>query len=317
MGSALGTAHRAVGTTISLRTPLARKDRAHLIEGMFGVTTSDDYQPVTWVGRHPVHVTTLLVALHVFLMVLTCFLTAFGAAGFLNFLIFDSAQVLGMGRVWQIVTYAFVHVPYSGTALLWFAVEMYMLFAFGREVERAIGRRAFIVLYALLLWVPTLFLTLAGFWARLGMAGSGMIHFGIFIAFATIFPNVEMFLRIQAKWVALILAGIGTLAALALHDWASMLLLWTTIPAAMLFIHLRGSGPELAWWSELKSRWQPKPKFQVVPRATPRRVVEPENVHESIDPVLDKISKQGINSLTASERRALERARNRLLKNSK
>ena len=27
---------------------------------MFGVTTSDDYQPVTWVGRHPVHVTTLL-----------------------------------------------------------------------------------------------------------------------------------------------------------------------------------------------------------------------------------------------------------------
>src|SRR5437868_4553822 len=55
MGSALGTAHRAVATTMSLRTPLARKDRAHLIEGMFGVTTTDDYQPVTWVGRHPVH----------------------------------------------------------------------------------------------------------------------------------------------------------------------------------------------------------------------------------------------------------------------
>ena len=283
---------------------------------MFGVTTSDDYQPVTWVGRHPVHVTTLLVALHVFLMVATCFLTAFGATGFLNFLIFDSAQVLGMGRVWQIITYAFVHAPYSGSALLWFAVEMYMLFAFGREVERSLGRRAFIVLYVLLLWVPTLFLTLAGLWTRLGMAGSGMIHFGIFIAFATIFPNVEMLLRIQAKWIALILVGIGTLTALALHDWASMLLLWTTIPTAILFIQLHGMGPEIVWWSDLKSRWQPKPKFHVVPRATPRRVVEPENVHESIDPVLDKISKQGINSLTASERRALERARNRLLKKS-
>jgi hypothetical protein len=82
----------------------------------------------------------------------------------------------------------------------------------------------------------------------------------------------------------------------------------------VVFAQLRGIGPELAWWSNVKSRLQPKPKFHVVPRSTPRRVVEPENVHESIDPVLDKISKHGINSLTASERRALDRARNRLLK---
>src|SRR5687768_12506652 len=93
---------------------------------MFGVTTSDDYQPVTWVGRHPVHVPLLLVAVHVFLMVVACVLSAFGAAGVLGLFIFDSAQVLGLGRVWQIVTYAFVHLPYSGMALLWFAVEMYM-----------------------------------------------------------------------------------------------------------------------------------------------------------------------------------------------
>ncbi|HEX7517144.1 MAG TPA: rhomboid family intramembrane serine protease [Chthoniobacterales bacterium] len=283
---------------------------------MFGVTTSDDYQPVTWVGRHPVHVTTLLVAVHVLLMVLTCFLSAFGGAGFLNLVIFDSAQVVALGRVWQIVTYAFVHAPYSGMALLWFAFEMYMLFVFGREVERFIGRRAFLGLYALLLWVPTVFLTVAGLWTRLGVAGSITLHFGIFVAFAAIHPNVEMLLRIQAKWVALILVAIGTLAALANHDWASIIMLWTTIATAVVFIRLRGIGPELVWWSDLKSRWQPKPKFHVVPRSAPRRVVETENVHESIDPVLEKISKQGINSLTASERRALDRARARLLKKS-
>ena len=282
---------------------------------MFGVTTSDDYQPVTWVGRHPVHVTQLLVGVHVLLMVLTCFLLAFGAAGFLSLIIFDSAQVISLGRVWQIVTYAFVHVP-SGMGLFWFAVEMYMLFVFGREVERFIGRRAFIGLYALLLWVPTVFLTVAGLWTRLGVAGSITLHFGVFVAFAAIYPQAEMLLRIQAKWVALILAGIGTLAALANHDWASIIMLWTTIATAVAFIRLRGIGPELVWWSDLKSRWQPKPKFHVVPRSAPRRAVEPENVHESIDPVLEKISKQGINSLTASERRALDRARNRLLKKS-
>jgi len=282
---------------------------------MFGVTTSDDYQPVTWVGRHPVHVTLLLVGVHVLLMVVACFLLAFGAAGFLSLIIFDSAQVISLGRVWQIVTYAFVHVP-SGMGLFWFAVEMYMLFVFGREVERFIGRRAFIGLYALLLWVPTVFLTIAGLWTRLGVAGSITLHFGVFVAFAAIYPQAEMLLRIQAKWVALILAGIGTLAALANHDWASIIMLWATIATAVAFIRLRGIGPELVWWSDLKSRWQPKPKFHVVPRSAPRRTVEPENVHESIDPVLEKISKQGINSLTASERRALDRARTRLLKKS-
>jgi membrane associated rhomboid family serine protease len=277
---------------------------------MFGVTTSDDYQPVTWVGRHPVHVTTLLVAVHVFTAIVACFL---GGAGILGHLAFDSALVWQRGEVWQLATYAFVHSP---SALLWFAVEMYMLFVFGREVERFVGRRAFIALYLFLLLAPTVLLSIWGLSERVGIAGSPALHFGIFIAFATIYPNVELLLRIQAKWVALALAAISTLQLLAYRDWSAMAVLWISIAMAFFFIRLRGIGPELLWWSSLKSRWQPKPKFQVVPRSTPRRAVEPENIHDSIDPVLDKISKQGINSLTASERRALDRARARLLKKS-
>ena len=280
---------------------------------MFGVTTSDDYQPLTWVGRHPVHVTTVLVAVHVFLLVVACFLLAFGVGDILGLLIFDSAQVISAGRIWQIVTYAFVHSP-GGTSLIWFAIEMYLLFMFGSEVERFLGHRAFIGLYALLLWVPTLFLTLFGFWARLGAAGSSTLHFGVFIAFVAIYPEVEVFMRIQAKWVALVLAGIGTLAALAYHDWASIIMLWTTIAAAVVFIRFRGVGHELTWWNDLRSRFQRKPKFHVVRRPESRQSTDSENVHESIDPVLDKISKQGINSLTPSERKALDRARARLLK---
>ncbi len=282
---------------------------------MFGVTTSDDYRPVTWVGRYPVDVTTLLVGLHVSLLILTCLLSAFGAAAFLNFLMFDSAQVLVLGRVWQIATYAFVHTPYSAGAMLWFAIEMYMLFAFGREVERFIGRRAFIALYALLLLIPTLLLTLTGLWMRVGISGSGVLHFGIFLAFATIYPSVEMsLLRIQMKWIALILVAIGTLAALANRDWSSLILLWTTALTAFFFIRTRGVGSEPEWWSNLKSKFQPKPRFQVVPRSAPGRTDEPEDIDSLVDPLLEKISKHGINSLTASERRTLDRARNQLLK---
>jgi len=280
---------------------------------MFGVATSDDYQPVAWMGRYPIHVTTLLVMIHVVCMVIGCFLIAVGAGSFLSALAFDSAQILHGGRLWQIATYALVHSP---SGLIWFAIEMYMLFAFGREVERFIGRRAFIALYLLLLLVPPLLLTVWGLWQRTGLAGSATIHFAIFVAFAAVYPNIELFLRIMAKWVALILVAAYSLQLLAYHGWSELAVLWLSVGLAYGFVQLRGAGPELAWLTEWKSRWRSKRSLTVVPGPTVRRVVEPENIYESIDPVLDKISKSGIGSLTASERRALDRARNRLLNKS-
>ena len=295
------------------RTWLACSERWLFISFMFGVTTSDDYRPVAWMGRYPVDVTTMLVGLHVAVAILTAVLVAFGASSVLAFLQFDSAAVWYSGQVWRLFTYAFVHAP---SALLWFAIEMYMLFVFGREVERFIGQRAYIALYLLLLVAPTVVLTLWGFWQRSALAGSPALHFGIFVAFATIYPRVEMFLRVMAKWIALILAGVYTFQLLAYHAWSDLAVVWTSIGTAFLFIELRGAGPELAWWSNLKARIGPKPKFHVVQNTRARRVVDPDDVYTSIDPILDKISKFGIGSLTANERRQLDRERDRLLKKS-
>jgi membrane associated rhomboid family serine protease len=281
---------------------------------MFGVTTSDDYRPVAWMGRYPVDVTTMLVGVHVALAVVTCILVAFGAGAVLDYLAFDSARVLYLGQVWRLVTYAFVHVPSS---LLWFAVEMYMLFVFGREVERFLGQRAYVVLYVVLLVAPTVVLTASGFWQRSLLAGSPALHFGVFVAFATIYPRVELLLRIMAKWFALILAGIYTLQLIAYHAWSDLTVVWTSIGAAFLFVELRGAGPELPWWTQLKSVIRPRPKLRIVQKASAGPPAESEDVYASIDPILDKISKSGIGSLTANERRQLDRARNRLLNEPK
>ncbi|MEP7077936.1 MAG: rhomboid family intramembrane serine protease [Chthoniobacterales bacterium] len=282
---------------------------------MFGVTTSDDYQPVTWVGRYPVHVTTLLVGIHVVCAVATSLLFAFGLSGVLTHVSFDSALVLQRGEFWQLATYAFVHSPFT---LIWFAIEMYMLFVFGREVERFIGSRAFILLYVLLLFAPTFLLSVWGFRERTGLAGSTALHLAIFVAFATIYPRVEMLLQIMAKWVALAVVGINTLMLLGGRAWPEIAVLWASVAVAFFFIRLRGIGPELVWWSNLKSRLQPRPKFQIVPKAAASRAAEPnDDVYESIDPLLEKISKHGINSLTLGERRALDRARARLLRETK
>src|SRR6266550_93512 len=289
---------------------LAQTQCAALIESMFGVTTSDDYRPVAWMGRYPVDVTTMLVGLHVAVAILTAILVAIGGGAILAYLQFDSAAVWS-GQVWRLFTYAFVHAP---SGLLWFAIEMYMLFVFGREVERFIGRRAYSALYLILLVTPAALLTIWGLWQRSALAGSPALHFGIFVAFATIYPRAELFLRIMAKWVALILAAVYTLQLLAYHAWSDLVVVWTSIGAAFLFIEWSGAGPEFAWWSAFKTRFSPKPKYRVVPKMRPTRPAESDDVYASIDPILDKISKFGIGSLTASERRQLNRERERLLK---
>jgi membrane associated rhomboid family serine protease len=267
-------------------------------------------------GRYPVDVTTMLVGVHVAAAILAAILVAFGAGSVLLWLQFDSAAIWSSGQVWRLFTYAFVHAP---SGLLWFAIEMYLLFVFGREVERFLGRRAYIALYAFLLVTPAALLTIWGLWERCAIAGSPELHFGIFIAFATIYPRVELLLRIMAKWVALILAGVYTFQLLAYHAWSDLMVLWTSISVAFLFVELNGAGPELAWWNAVKERFASKPKYHVLPKPRVRTGgsrLESEDVYTSIDPILDKISKFGIGSLTASERRQLDRERERLLKNS-
>jgi membrane associated rhomboid family serine protease len=263
-------------------------------------------------GRYPVDVTTMLVGLHVAAAILTAIFVTIGAHSILAYLQFDSAAVWS-GQVWRLFTYAFVHAP---SGLLWFAIEMYMLFVFGREVERFIGRRAYIALYLILLITPAALLTVWGLWQRSALAGSPALHFGIFVAFATIYPRAELFLRIMTKWVVLILAAVYTLQLLAYHAWSDLMVVWTSIGAAFLFIEMHGAGPELAWWDALKTRLSPRPKFHVVPKMRSSRSAEPDDVYTSIDPILDKISKSGIGSLTAGERRQLDRERERLLKKS-
>jgi len=281
---------------------------------MFGVTTSDDYRPVAWMGRYPVDVTTMLVGLHVICAVLACVVTAIpGLGGTLNYFIFDSARIWSGLQLWRLGTYAFVHFP---SGLLWFAIEMYLLFVFGREVERFIGRRGYIALYTILLIAPAVLLTVWGLWQPSRLAGSPALHFGIFVAFATIYPRAELFLRIMAKWVALILAAVYTFQLLAYHAWSDLVVVWTSIGGAFLFIEWSGAGPELAWWDALKTRFAPKPKFRVLPTTGTTRPADSDDVYASIDPILDKISKFGMGSLTASERRQLNRERERLLKKS-
>ena len=274
---------------------------------MTGYSSDEDHQPLTYFRGYPIHTATLLVIIHVATMIGTTLLQATHSGALLQALSFSSDAVIHRLFVWQYVTYAFVNVP-----SIWFAIEMVMLFHFGREVEKFIGRRAFQLMYLLLLTVTPLVLSGVGFFQPTVFAGSGSLHFAVFVAFATIYPGAALFFNVQAKWVAIILTAIYSLQYLGANYWPGLLALWANVGLAWAFIrHERGhfALPELRFWKR-------KPRFRVIrsePVREPRRAGE-SSVPTDMDALLDKIAKSGMASLTAKERARLEAAREELLK---
>jgi hypothetical protein len=276
---------------------------------MISPRSSDNDGPLTWIGSFPVHVSTVLASVHGATLILTALAMAAGAESALQAFVFSSSAVVNEFSLWQLATYAFVHMP-----PYWlFLIELYLLVVFGREIEAYLGRGAFIRFYLTLLLAPTLLFTGAEWlgW-HTNYAGSSALHFGVFIAFALIYPTAEMFFGIQAKWIALALLAINSLQCLALSDYEALAVLAVNSVAACLFI-ARFQG-RLAL--NLPSRRQQTPARQSSassPKNVPTASPEEDDLHGSIDPILDKISRSGIASLTARERERLEKARHKLI----
>lgn len=267
---------------------------------MIADRNSGNTSPLTWVGAFPVYASTVLAAVHVATMVLTALAFAFGARGLVESAFpFSSRAVLEHLAVWQVVTYAFVHPPQ-----LLFLLEIYLLVVFGREIESFLGRNAFLRLYAVLLLLPPLVLlaaALAGFPSF--FMGSSALHFGVFIAFATLYPAAQIFFSIQARWMALALLAFAALQCLAYSMRTDLSVLLLDSAAAFAVVQLlRGQ-----WVIALPAR---RSHLQVVrPQDNGERVTPP----ASIDSILEKISQSGMASLTARERAQLERARAELI----
>ena len=285
---------------------------------MMGFDATDDQEPLGYVGGYPIDAATLLLVVHSVALVLATLLLAFGASSFLNVFAFSSETILTKGWVWQFITYAFVHVPGSPLSLLLFAAEMYFaLFIFGREVERYLGRRTFCLIYAALILTAPLVLTVCGLVNKTNYpyADSWILHLALFVSYATIYPNAAVFWTVPCKWmVALILGGFG-LYCLAYHNWSLLMVAWVSALVAYFATRTAGVGDELPLFSNLRQKFQARPaprlpKTKLLSRGEP----ESEDVLGSVDAILEKISGQGMSSLTPGERATLERARVSLLK---
>jgi membrane associated rhomboid family serine protease len=248
-------------------------------------------------------------------VVLLLLLTLFTAPGVVGFLEFSPAQALT--RPWTFVTYMFVH-----GGLLHLAGNMLMLFVFGSPVEHRMGSRAFILYYLYCgVGAAVLGLALSSFMPVSPFIGSSGAILGVALAFAMYWPDAELIafpipIPMRARtFVAFLVALDVVLWWLTPNDGIAHVAHVGGAVFGYLFFRLQG----------LSSRGTvppPRPVERVVvvqsggaestrpsPAAPPRpqrRRVDADPVAAEVDRVLDKISAQGLGSLTPGERRFLD-----------
>ena len=274
---------------------------------------SDDYRPLFWTSGTPVYANTLMVIAHVvsFVVCAIC-ISIFGFHTIYNNLSLDTEQVWH-GQVWRLFSYIAFDPYFFAQRSLWFLWSMLLLYFFGREVEQFAGRKTYFKLYAALVLIPAMLLCLLGLWSPQVHLNCFEAIFGFFIAFATIYPGaipMLMWLPFRCSVLAWIMLAIFSLIDLADQSHAALFMLWASTAVGFFAMKLIGVGNGTGWltdWAEERRVRKLAAKHQI-------KVLKDPQVTESIDEILDKISKHGVGSLTAKERAALERARSNLLK---
>jgi membrane associated rhomboid family serine protease len=234
------------------------------------------------------------------------------------------------GYVWQLLTYQFLH-----GGLLHILLNCWGIFAFGRDVEEALGKRTFLLLYFISGMVGGVLQVLAslGWQGHFGGAvvGASAGLFGIIAAFAMMYPNRSLTLllffvipvTLRAKTLLLVSGAIAIFGILFPGDHIAHAAHLGGMLAGMVFI--RQMRDQLGYWPGETSAPRPPGRpswFGVGPAKPPKSGVPPvidveeaggdDYMAREVDPILEKISAQGIHSLTARERKILEEARKRM-----
>jgi membrane associated rhomboid family serine protease len=240
-----------------------------------------------------------------------------------------SSVELRHGYVWQLLTFQFLH-----SGLLHLFGNLIGLWCFGRFVEERLGRAHFLSLYFLSGIVGGLLQALLGWifpqqfgWSVVG-ASAGIA--GLIAAFAIMEPDAQILAFFVIPMRARYLLYISLCVAL-------FLCVVPSDPRMAHAAHLGGLlfgvayvrwGVGSAWkwgdWNPFRGKMRRErmikaatiaPKLRRRPRLddTPDLPSE-EFISQEVDPILDKISAHGIQSLTDRERRILEAARAKMSK---
>jgi membrane associated rhomboid family serine protease len=219
-----------------------------------------------------------------------------------------SDRGISQAYAWQFFT-----APLLYNNIWHFAANILVLYFIGRDVEAIIGQRQFLFLY--------LFGAFSGELGHLFLMPSDCILFAagggiaaILVAYATILPDLEMTtlllfmvpMRLRMRRVAQIalLAAIALLLFDRTGSVGHSAFLGGAV-AGWFYAHLLGFGRTSPLQRVLRQRR--------VEAARLRSMSADQFVAQEIDPLLEKISRRGLASLSRRDRRLLEQAREKIL----
>lgn len=236
------------------------------------------------------------------------------------------------GHLWQLLTFQFLH---GGWLHLFF--NCWTLYMFGREVESVLGKARYLTLYFLSgIMGGLLQVFVAWVWPNYfgaGVVGASAGIFGVVAAFAMLAPNEVLTMLVffilpvnmRAKWLLVLSLGITALGIafpLTFGGNIAHAAHLGGILTGMAFIRFSGAFTR-NFLEPLESRRRKRELIKAVSikipqwpgqKSSPDDVPEEEFISREVDPILDKISQHGIQSLTERERKILEAARNRMAK---
>jgi membrane associated rhomboid family serine protease len=205
--------------------------------------------------------------------------------------------------IWQLGTYGLLHDVHDLMHLLG---NLLILYFFGTALEEELGRRRFLWTYAgSQLAGALVFLVAAWMGMPSGVAlGASGACYGVMIAVATLFPDRTVYLLffpIKMRWLAV---GI-----LVLTVYAALVQMKGSGSSTAHLIHLGGIAYGFV---AVRTGLVRKDPVEILERR--RAVAKVERATsdaQHVDQLLEKIARQGIGSLSKSEREFLKRASSR------
>lgn len=218
-------------------------------------------------------------------------------------------QTFGDFQLWRLFTYMFLH----DTALPFHILfNMLMLWMFGVEVENLWGARRFMIFYLIcgagsgLFSIFHLFNPVLSSTPVIGASGAVL---GVMTMYAYYFPQRQVLLffvlPINIRVVVLGAALVSLFGSIAPHGIISHLTHLGGILVAICYIKLY---PIILRISESTASVRSKLMIQ---KQKTKNVEDNKFFEEQIDPILAKISREGMDSLTKEERTLLKKASSR------
>ena len=207
--------------------------------------------------------------------------------------------------VWQLFTYGFLH---SVTDVFHLLLNLLTLYFFGTMLEESIGTRRFLVFYFTAMVVGALCFLVpgilgAGETPAIGASGAVL---GVMVAMATLRPRQRvlfLFVPVTLAFLALLFFGI-TLFQAALQ--------WKAAESGGGVAHLVHLGGIVYGFLAVKLRWIFADPIAALERARAARAFERRQDDEArMDQLLEKINREGMSSLSRSEREFLKRVSSR------